>query len=248
MRRQSEHLADYRAAIDRLSAMGLVYPAFMSRGEVDAATAGAAMAARPGRGTALSAHRSRPRSGGTAGTDRCRRAHALRLDMEKAVDMAGPLVLAGRRLRRAADRCCRIPRAFGDVLLAGRDRPASYHIAVVVDDALQGVTHVVRGRDLYARDRGACAAAAAARPAGAALPPSPADHRCRRSQALQVRPRHGARRRSARPAGRRTTSGGWSGCRGSRIPAPPLHCEEGPAVPGPTPRGGRPPPRPGGRA
>ena len=192
MRRQSEHIADYRAAIDRLAAMGLVYPAFMSRGEVARRHRRHRLAARPGRGAALSART-------TASATRPKRQalidagapHALRLDMEKAADMAGPLDWQedgfGAPQTVAAD-----PRAFGDVLLVGRDRPASYHIAVVVDDALQGVTHVVRGRDLYRRDLGACAPAAPARPARAALPPSPADHRCLRPQALQVRPRHGA--------------------------------------------------------
>lgn len=149
VRRQSDHLADYAEAIGRLSAMGLVYPAFMSRGEVDAATAGAEWPRDPD-GVPLypPADRERDPAERQALID-AGAPHALRLDMAKATDMAGPLVWQesgfASRQTVAAD-----PRAFGDVLLVGRDRPASYHVAVVVDDALQGVTHVVRGRDLYA--------------------------------------------------------------------------------------------------
>ena len=149
VRRQSEHIADYRAAIDRLAAMGLVYPAFMSRGEVEAATAGGQWPRDPD-GAPLYPPADRKRDPAEAralidaGTP-----HALRLDMDKAAEAAGPL--AWQEGGFASDRTVEAaPRAFGDVLLVGRDRPASYHIAVVVDDALQGITHVVRGRDLYA--------------------------------------------------------------------------------------------------
>ncbi len=149
VRRQSEHISDYAEAIGRLSAMGLVYPAFMSRGEVGAASEGTDWPRDPD-GVPLYPPHDRARSSAErqalidAGAP-----HALRLDMEKAAAMAGRLDWqedgSGTPHTVAAD-----PRAFGDVLLVGRDRPASYHIAVVVDDALQGVTHVVRGRDLFA--------------------------------------------------------------------------------------------------
>jgi glutamyl-Q tRNA(Asp) synthetase len=149
VRRQSEHIADYRAAIDRLAAMGLVYPAFMSRGEVAAATAGADWPRDPdGAPLYPPADRDRDPAEARALID-AGAPHALRLDMEKAAELAGPLFWresgfeSGQTVEAA-------PRAHGDVLLVGRDRPASYHIAVVVDDALQGITHVVRGRDLYA--------------------------------------------------------------------------------------------------
>ena len=149
VRRQSEHIADYRAAVDRLAAMGLVYPAFMSRGEVAAATAGTDWPRDPdGAPLYPPDDRARAPAERQALID-AGRPHAFRLDMEKAAAMTGPLDWQedgfGAPQAVAAD-----PRAFGDVLLVGRDRPASYHIAVVVDDALQGVTHVVRGRDLYA--------------------------------------------------------------------------------------------------
>lgn len=148
VRRQSEHIADYRAAIDRLAAMGLVYPAFMSRGEVGAATTGTDWPRDPD-GAPLYPPDDRDRDPAEAqALIDAGAPHALRLDMDKAAAMAAPLDWQedgfGAPQTVAAD-----PRAFGDVLLVGRDRPASYHIAVVVDDALQGVTHVVRGRDLY---------------------------------------------------------------------------------------------------
>ena len=148
VRRQSEHLADYAEAIGRLRAMGLVYPAFMSRGEVAAATAGAEWPRDPdGAPLYPPADRDRDPAEAQALID-AGAPHALRLDMEKAADMTGPLAWQedgfGAPQTVAAE-----PRAFGDVLLVGRDRPAAYHIAVVVDDALQRITHVVRGRDLY---------------------------------------------------------------------------------------------------
>ncbi len=149
VRRQSQHLADYAAAIDRLAAMGLVYPAFMSRAEIAEAAADPAWPRDPdGAPLYPPADRDRDPKDAQALID-AGAPHALRLDMDKAAELAGPLSWresgfeSGQTMEAA-------PRAFGDVLLVGRDRPASYHIAVVVDDALQGITHVVRGRDLLA--------------------------------------------------------------------------------------------------
>ncbi len=157
VRRQSEHAGDYAAALDRLAGLGLVYRSFLSRTEIAAAIM--AEEARTGR--------SWPRDPDGAplypGVDRVRpateaaalaaagRPHALRLDMEKAIRLAGPLAwrefgdgFDGPRETVTAD-----PAAWGDVVLAGKFAPAAYHLAVVVDDALQGVSDVVRGRDLY---------------------------------------------------------------------------------------------------
>lgn len=155
VRRQSEHFASYRAALDRLAAQGLIYPSFESRAEIarmvaerDARAAwprdpdGAPL--YPGAAKQLPAHeREALMASGVP--------YALRLDMEAALarvggldwteDAEGPGGETGRVTAR--------PEAWGDVILARKDTPASYHLAVVLDDALQGVTDVVRGQDLF---------------------------------------------------------------------------------------------------
>jgi len=150
VRRQSEHLADYRAALAKLEAMGLVYPAFESRTEIarfvdeQEKKSGTAWPRDPDGG---------PRYPGTSKSlpeDERRRLveagapYALRLDMEAASRQAGPLHWDESGETAAAD-----PVAWGDVILARKEIPNSYHLSVTADDALQGVTHVVRGRDLY---------------------------------------------------------------------------------------------------
>lgn len=157
VRRQSEHAGDYAAALDRLAGFGLVYRSFLSRTELAAAIAAAeAESGRPW-----------PRDPDGAplypGIDRLRspdeaealaaegRPFALRLDMAKAARLAGALTWQefGDRRDGPSETVAADPAAWGDVVLAGKFVPASYHLAVVVDDALQGVTDVVRGRDLY---------------------------------------------------------------------------------------------------
>jgi glutamyl-Q tRNA(Asp) synthetase len=148
VRRQSEHFADYHKALDRLTALGLVYPSFMSRAEIAAANADPAWPRDPD-GTPLY-----PGTERTLGRDEAAalaeagRPLSLRLRMDRAIALAGPLTWIeegfGERQTIAAD-----PAAWGDVVIARKDTPTSYHLSVVVDDALQGVTHIVRGRDLY---------------------------------------------------------------------------------------------------
>lgn len=153
VRRQSEHLAAYRAALDRLTDMGLIYPAFESRGEIArmAAASGESVARDPD-GAPLYPGHARVMSEG----ERRRRIaagepYALRLDMEKAVRAAGELDWRETGAGPSGETGCVAaqPRAWGDVILARKDVPTSYHLAVTVDDALQGVTHVVRGQDLF---------------------------------------------------------------------------------------------------
>lgn len=157
VRRQSDHLDLYAGALERLRDMGLIYPSVMSRGEIKAAVAtaeanGPAWLRDPD-GSPLYPGRERELSAGEqealiAGG----RPHAWRLDVAKAVGrLAEPLTWhetgagpAGKTGLIAAD-----PAAWGDVVLSRSDAPSSYHLSVVVDDALQGITHVVRGRDLY---------------------------------------------------------------------------------------------------
>jgi glutamyl-Q tRNA(Asp) synthetase len=154
VRRQSEHFADYRAALARLDAQGLVYASFESRAQIATLVAererhgtwprdpdGAPL--YPGSPTAISlAERVRRIEAGEP--------YALRLDMAAALARAGPLswtetgpATGGEREIVPAD-----PAAWGDIVLARKETPTSYHLSVVVDDALQAITHVVRGSDL----------------------------------------------------------------------------------------------------
>ncbi|KQT44423.1 glutamyl-Q tRNA(Asp) ligase [Aureimonas sp. Leaf454] len=157
-RRQSEHFADYRAALERLRDEGLVYPAFLSRGEIRAA------AERSERETGLSYPRDPDGAPLYPGLDRdlpqATRAaritagepHVFRLDMTRAVARAGVLGVeeTGSGPDGETGRLTVDPAAWGDVVLARKGLPTSYHLAVTLDDAIQGVTHVVRGRDLFA--------------------------------------------------------------------------------------------------
>jgi glutamyl-Q tRNA(Asp) synthetase len=190
VRRQSEHLADYRAALARLEAMDLVYPSFESRREIARLVAerekrgawprdpdGALL--YPGSARMMSPdERARRLAAGEA--------HVLRLDMEAALARARMLLPSevssshakeygwpeANRKGSEADRARQseqplawtetgsgpngetgavhaAPRAWGDVVLARKEMPTSYHLSVVVDDALQGVTRIVRGQDLF---------------------------------------------------------------------------------------------------
>lgn len=141
VRRQSEHLADYRQALDRLATMELLYPCFCSRKDIAAsgqAPHGPDGPLYPGTCRGLSAVERAERM--EAGQP-----FALRLDMAAAVRLAGPLAW---RDAEAGEQTAR-PELFGDVVLARKDVPTSYHLAVTVDDHLQGVTLVTRGRDLF---------------------------------------------------------------------------------------------------
>ncbi|ACL56837.1 tRNA glutamyl-Q(34) synthetase GluQRS [Methylobacterium nodulans] len=147
VRRQSAHFAEYAAALDRLRARGLVYPCFCSRREIAAASHardpdGAPL--YPGTCRSLAAAEAEARI--AAGEP-----HAWRLDMGQArAACPGPLVIESFDEAGAVTQRLAAPERWGDAVLARKDAPTSYHLAVVHDDALQGVTHVVRGRDLDA--------------------------------------------------------------------------------------------------
>lgn len=149
VRRQSEHFDDYRRAADQLRARGLLYPCFATR-------RGIAEAAReerdpdgsplyPGlwRDAAADAVQARLEAG---------KAPAWRIDMAKALAQVAGADLGYEAFTEEGSAEWREarPERWGDAVIVRRDTPASYHLAVVVDDALQGVTHVVRGKDLEA--------------------------------------------------------------------------------------------------
>lgn len=160
VRRQSGHFDDYRAALARLEGMGLVKPSFATRGEIKAHVARVEAAGgiwpRDPDGAPFPPPEEGPRAGEPV---------AMRLDMGAALARlgvgegaiswkeAGRGGISWREAGRGpggehgivtAD-----PAAWGDPVLARKEIPTSYHLSVVVDDALQGVTHVVRGRDLF---------------------------------------------------------------------------------------------------
>jgi glutamyl-Q tRNA(Asp) synthetase len=144
VRRQSEHMSDYVAGLALLSHMGLAYPCFCTRAEIAAEIARSPAAPHgpegpvyPGACRALSddERAARLEEG---------EAHALRLDVAAAVANTGAL----RWRDRARGEIAADPAAHGDVVLARKDTPTSYHLAVTVDDHLQGVTLVTRGEDL----------------------------------------------------------------------------------------------------
>ncbi|MCT8998034.1 tRNA glutamyl-Q(34) synthetase GluQRS [Chelativorans intermedius] len=157
VRRQSEHFDDYAQALERLVEAGMVYPSFLSRSEARAYIADAQADGAPwprdpdGVPHFPPVDRMRPES------ERRRRMaegepYAWRLDMAAATaHVGGPLFWDedGSGPQGEAGRVPARPQEWGDVVIARKETPASYHLSVVVDDALQGITHVVRGRDLF---------------------------------------------------------------------------------------------------
>jgi glutamyl-Q tRNA(Asp) synthetase len=145
VRRQSEHMAEYAGAIELLKTEGLVYPCFCTRAEIRAEIARAGAAPHGSDG---------PVYPGTcrhlSEAERARRAeagmpYALRLDVAKALDRTGPLTWRDRERGMIAAN----PALHGDVVLARKETPTSYHLSVTLDDHVQGVTLVTRGTDLF---------------------------------------------------------------------------------------------------
>lgn len=144
--RQSARMAEYAEALRRLDALGVLYPCFCTRADIraeiersPAAPHGPEGAVYPGLCRRLDPQERRRRTTGGE-------AHALRLDVDRALEIVDPVLTWSEQdegLARA------YPQHHGDIVLARKDTPTSYHLSVVVDDAAQGVTLVTRGRDLY---------------------------------------------------------------------------------------------------
>lgn len=154
VRRQSDHFADYADALQSLIGRGLVYPAFMTRGEVKARVTAAEAEGkswpRDPDGTPLYPPDDRLRGIPereellTSGVR-----HAWRLDMGRALPEVGETLSWIETGNAERGEIKADPAAWGDVILSRSDAPSSYHLSVVIDDALQEVTHVVRGLDLF---------------------------------------------------------------------------------------------------
>ena len=176
--RQRDRFDAYRAALDELRRMGLLYPAFLSRAEVSARVSEAEAGGRPWPrdpdGAPLYPGPERNWSDAARQREMDRgRPYALRLDTARALEGVGDLSWreiatssSGERSETRGPRgladadtwaarqnatlttIAADPAAWGDVVLARKDVPASYHLSVVVDDAFQGISHVVRGLDI----------------------------------------------------------------------------------------------------
>jgi len=147
VRRQSEHFDDYARALNQLDAKGVLYPCFCTRKDIaESADAphGPEGPLYPGTCLRLSSEDRAARMAAGA-------PYALRLDVARAVQHAGALSFDERGHGPAGETGVQSahPALLGDVVLARKEMPASYHLAVVVDDALQGVTLVTRGNDLF---------------------------------------------------------------------------------------------------
>jgi glutamyl-Q tRNA(Asp) synthetase len=159
VRRQSEHFSAFREAVEQLSSRGLIYPAFESRAEIARLVAERETDAKgdkswprdpdgtplyPGVAKSLSAEARRQLI--EQGVP-----YALRLDMAAALTQVSDLswVEHGAGPNGETGNVAARPEAWGDVILARKETPTSYHLSVVIDDALQGVTDVVRGQDLF---------------------------------------------------------------------------------------------------
>ncbi|MHC1547866.1 tRNA glutamyl-Q(34) synthetase GluQRS [Phyllobacterium sp. K27] len=151
VRRQSEHFPIYQEALDRLIKMELVYPAFLSRSgikrEIERSHVddwprdpdGALLYPPTERELSKREQQERIAAG---------HPYAWRLNMDHALDTAGR-ELVWQEFGSHENKVNARPQGWGDVIIARRDIPTSYHLSVVLDDALQGITHVVRGKDLY---------------------------------------------------------------------------------------------------
>ena len=151
VRRQSEHFDDYQAALEQLKDMGVVYPCFCTRKEIKAEIEKSPSAPHdikknmgpdgyiyPG----ICKGRKDADDLISSGKD-----HAWRLDLDAALALIGDKGLTWQDEIKGT--VTATPEILGDVILARKDTPTSYHLSVVVDDALQGITHIVRGEDLF---------------------------------------------------------------------------------------------------
>jgi glutamyl-Q tRNA(Asp) synthetase len=155
VRRQSAHFDQYGAALEALDARRLTFPAFESRAEIARLVADRDVRERwprdpdgvpvyPGAARQMRDDERQARIG--RGDP-----FAIRLDIERAMEWAGPLTWSetGAGPQGATGAIIADPAAWGDVIVGRKETPTSYHLSVVLDDALQGVTHVVRGQDLF---------------------------------------------------------------------------------------------------
>lgn len=158
--RQSESFPRYRAALERLQDMGLVYPAYLTRAEIKGYVAefeadGKVWPRDPDGAPLYPGDKNVLPEEEIAARSRSDAPFALRLDMARSLDRIGKALTwqeagaEGEALFAAPVAVQTDPAAWGDVVLARKDTPTSYHLSVVVDDARQNITDVLRGKDLF---------------------------------------------------------------------------------------------------
>lgn len=148
VRRQSEHMALYKHALDQLTARGLIYPCFCTRGEIVRRLS--ADAPRDPDGAPLYPGFCRHRNAEEAWTRASREPHHLRFNIQAALsNLSAPLDWSEIDEMGIVQKIVAQPQAWGDVVLGRKDIGTSYHMAVVMDDAVQGISHVIRGKDLF---------------------------------------------------------------------------------------------------
>jgi glutamyl-Q tRNA(Asp) synthetase len=156
VRRQSDHLTDYATALERLRSLGVVYRCFLTRREVTEQAMSAPHGAGEGPdgviypGPAVRMSEDEEQARLARGE-----AFAWRLSIRYSQDLLGEefarLYFFEQKAGPNAEQIVTArPQSLGDVILARKDTPTSYHLSVVHDDALQGVTHIIRGEDLRA--------------------------------------------------------------------------------------------------
>jgi glutamyl-Q tRNA(Asp) synthetase len=151
--RQSQNFCSYQSAADRLADLGVLYPCFATRAEIGSAAREAGLGLDPD-GAPVYPGLHRGMSSVEIGQRKdAGQPFAMRIDMARAVDLVDRKLAGGLTYREllggsTSQRCTCDPIAWGDVIVQRKDVPTSYHLAVVVDDAGQGVTHIVRGADL----------------------------------------------------------------------------------------------------
>jgi glutamyl-Q tRNA(Asp) synthetase len=154
VRRQSEHFRDYRHGLEQLIDMGIAYPSFMSRSDIKAfvqtyESQGKSWPCDPD-GAPLYPPLDKRRTAKEIDSLLSSNAkHAWRLDMEKAIDRLQSTLYWTDTGGSEKTQVRAEPGAWGDVILSRSDAPSSYHLSVVMDDAAQGVSHIVRGVDLF---------------------------------------------------------------------------------------------------
>lgn len=147
VRRQSDHMQDYSTVLEKLYDRGLVYPCFCTRKEIAAEIAESPSAPHGPDGPVYPGTCRHLSEDEKAKNFDQGRSYALRLDMAKALEIVGKQELHFEELDKGFIKC--EPGKFGDVVLARKETPTSYHLSVVLDDSLQGINLVVRGQDLF---------------------------------------------------------------------------------------------------
>jgi len=157
VRRQSEHMDEYASAVAHLEAMGVLYPCFASRKEIAAVVGQLPNHPKDPDGAPLYPRLDAPRTPAAQGAlIASGKPYNMRLDMARAITLAEQKTQASIGFYEEVEgpkgergEVTISPQIWGDIVIARKDVPTSYHLSVVIDDALQGVSHVTRGQDLF---------------------------------------------------------------------------------------------------